>query len=124
MTEGRALADVVRGAMLTDVNTEFLEKASRACGVCAAGGRISPPPIPGSSVLDVPFVDYGAHALRSIEGLLDTLCEIAQLPADEIKRTPPPRSVLRRDSDDAAKGALRSLSGIASLIVEKAPVSW
>lgn len=69
-------------------------------------------------------MDYGAHALRSIDGLMDTLCEIAQLPADEIKRTPAPRRPNAVLGEDPAKGALRSLSGIASLIVEKAPASW
>lgn len=92
--------------------------------VCAVGGRISPPPSPGSSVLDAAYVDYGAHAMRSIEGLLDTLCEIAKLPADDIKRAPPPRSAEGNGGDDPAKGALRSLSGIASLIVQKAPATW
>lgn len=92
--------------------------------VCAAGGRISPPVQNGASVLDTPFVDYGAHALRSIEGLFDTLCEITHLPAAEIKRTPTPTRAPRDQQDDPAKAALKSLSGIASLIVQKAPATW
>eukprot|EP00892_Ulva_mutabilis_P010746 jgi/Ulvmu1/8043/UM004_0280.1 len=96
-----------------------LEAHSRRTG----GGRIPPSPGAGSSVLDAAYVDYGTHAMRSIEGLLDTLCQVADLPADEIKRAPPPPAA-QNGSDDPAKRALQSLSGIAGLIVQKAPASW